>query len=56
MITYCFVFFDLCRDYESLSHQMLRSLVDEVNILRSKQPLYHDDDDDYDNDVELSLY
>ncbi|PWA91539.1 gamete expressed protein 1 [Artemisia annua] len=37
------------RDYESLNHQMLRSLDDKVNnMLRNKQSLYHDDDDDVD--------
>ena len=56
MITYCSVSFYLCGYYESLNHQMLRSLVDEVNMLRNKQPLYHDDDDDYDDDVEWSSW
>ena len=46
MIIYCI---DLCRDYESLNHQMLQSLIEKVNGMQeNKQLLYDDGESDVD--------
>nr|XP_043626897.1 protein GAMETE EXPRESSED 1-like [Erigeron canadensis] len=44
------------RDYETLNHQMLQSLIEKVNGIQKKQLSYDDDDDDDDVDVNWSKW
>ncbi|KAL4567936.1 hypothetical protein LXL04_023532 [Taraxacum kok-saghyz] len=44
------------RDYETLNHQMLHSLIEKVNGMQGNKQLICDDDDDDDDDVDWSSW
>ena len=47
-ISYCIVSSNSSRDYETLNHQMLQSLIDKVNGMQGNKQLLCDDDSDVD--------
>lgn len=51
-IIYRFVFSNLSRDYETLNHQMLQSLIEKINGMQGKKQLIYEDD----SDVNWSLW